>query len=281
VFNRGRAGVPWSPWRLLPVAVLAAAVALAGTFLAEGVGDPLQGEGQPPPSAEIAAMEPAAEASTPARTPRPSQVPSLRPAPAPVDSPTPSPTPDATPAPIEISPQPAASPGPASIPRVAVAQPALPTHRVATRVVVPALRIDLPVTRQTTSYPACNVAMYLKELKQPGQGGVTYLYSHARTGNFLPLLEESRIADGRRMIGMTVLVYTGDNHLFTYRISEVRRHVTDFAPAFAWRGESVWLQTSEGPRGTAPKLQVVAEFVRSQPTDYASAHPVPRPVSCS
>jgi hypothetical protein len=123
--------------------------------------------------------------------------------------------------------------------------------------------------------------MYLRELRQPGQGGVTYLYAHARVGNFLPLLEASRIADGQRMIGMTVLVYTGDNYRFTYRITQVRRHSTDLAAAFAWRGESVWLQTSEGPKGTIPKLQVVAEHVKTEPTDYASAHPVPRPVYCT
>ena len=42
-----------------------------------------------------------------------------------------------------------------------------PTGReVATRVVVPALNIDLPVIRGTDAYPYCNVAMYLSSSKK-------------------------------------------------------------------------------------------------------------------
>jgi hypothetical protein len=155
----------------------------------------------------------------------------------------------------------------------------LPTHRVATRVSVPALSIDLPVMRQLTQYPACGVAMYLLGLKQPGQGGVTYLYAHAQRGMFLRLLEESWVNDGQRMLGMSVIVYTGDNLRFVYRIQDVRRHVTTIDGAHQWQGEAVFLQTSEG-RGIPQKLQVVATFVSVASTDYASAHPVPRPRSC-
>jgi hypothetical protein len=155
-----------------------------------------------------------------------------------------------------------------------------PNHRVATRVVVPALGIDLPVMPQRTSYPACNVAMYLAELSQPGQGGPTYLYAHARAGMFLALLSQSQISDGANMIGMQVHVYTGDNRVFTYRIDEVRRHTTDLEAVFARGSESLWLQTSEGPRGTIPKLQVGAHLVSSGPASHAASHPVPRPVAC-
>jgi hypothetical protein len=156
----------------------------------------------------------------------------------------------------------------------------IPDGRVATRVVVQALGIDLPVTRQTTTYPACGVAMYLLELGQPGQGRVTYLYAHAQGGNFLPLYQESLVNDGRRMLGMAVHVYTGDSLRFNYRIVEVRRHVTSLDGAFAWQGESVFLQTSEGPGATSPKLQVVATHVATEPADFDAAHPQPRPVVC-
>jgi hypothetical protein len=264
--------------RLLPIAIVAALV--AGAVVTPGEEQESHAGPASPPAVVAAAggEEPAAEATAPAPVPTPAPPsPAVLPA---VASPAPSSSPVPTPAPTAAPPSSAPPASPAT-PRPTSAGIALPTHRVATRVAVPALGIDLPVMRQMTSYPACNVAMYLRELRQPGQGGVTYLYSHARVGNFLPLLEESRINDGQRMLGMTVRVWTGDNYLFTYRIIEVRRHVTDFAPAFAWQGESVWLQTSEGPRGTVPKLQVIAEHVRTEPTDYASAHPVPRPVSCS
>jgi len=162
-----------------------------------------------------------------------------------------------------------------------VGQAMPPSSRVATRVAVPQLRIDLPVTRQTTPYPACDVAMYILELARPGQGGVTYLYAHAQQGNFLPLLKESLVNDGARMLGMAVDVYTGDNLRFTYRVSEVRRHVTSLDPAFAWTGgESVWLQTSEGQSASMPKLQVIATHVGTASTAYAAAHPMPRPTTC-
>jgi hypothetical protein len=156
----------------------------------------------------------------------------------------------------------------------------IPAGRIATRVVVSGLSIDLPVTRQTTTYPACGVAMYLMELKQPGAGGVTYLYAHAQTGNFLPIYHESLTNDGARMLGMVVDVYTGDSLKFAYRITEVRRHVTSLDGAFAWHGESVFLQTSEGPSASSPKLQVVAQYLSTEPASYDAAHPQPRPVVC-
>lgn len=159
----------------------------------------------------------------------------------------------------------------------------VPTTRVVTRVVVADLGIDLPVMRQSTPYPACGVAMYILELDQPGAGptGVTYVYAHAQTGLFLPLLRESLVDDGARMLGMDVDVYTGDSLRFTYRIIEVRRHVTSLDAAFDWSGpESLWLQTSEGQGATVPKLQVIAELVGQGAASDADAHPEPRPVAC-
>ena len=97
---------------------------------------------------------------------------------------------------------------------------------------------------------------------------------------FLPLLDRSRVNNGASMIGMRVEVYTGDNKRFVYRIDEVRRHVTDLRYVNRRKGESLWLQTSEGPRGTVPKLQVGASLVSSGSASHAEAHPKPRPVAC-
>jgi len=166
------------------------------------------------------------------------------------------------------------------------AEPTPPADRVATRVVVGALGIDLPVVLQPgqTAYPLCDVAMYVSWLGQPGFGRATYLYAHARTGMFLPILTESKVANGVKMLGMTVDVYTSDDQLFIYRITEVRRHVPGeggYDAVIAATTEQVWLQTSEGVGKDDPKLQVVAEFVASGPADPADAHPDPKPRVCS
>jgi len=155
--------------------------------------------------------------------------------------------------------------------------------RVATRVVVPALGIDLPVILQpgsADSFPPCNVAMYIQQLHQPGQAGATYLYAHARTGMFLPILTASQVNNGKSMIGMLIQVYTSDNMEFLYEAVAVRRHITDLDSAFATTDETLWLQTSEGPRGTIQKVQVIAKPLSSSPADPAAAHPTPHPVFC-
>jgi len=157
--------------------------------------------------------------------------------------------------------------------------------RVATRVVIPAMNIDLPVMKQPDpSYPACNVAMYHEAFGQPGGGRATYLYAHARKGMFLSLLEESRRNNGQRMKGMLVQVYTSDDELFLYEITQVRRHQTSLDDALSATTEQLWLQTSEQPPAApgviTPKLQLVAEPLSSGPADHAAAHPKPRPVAC-
>lgn len=185
------------------------------------------------------------------------------------------------------SPEPSVSiPGPSDTapPSPSASPSASPAERVATRIVIPALRIDLPVVTPPggpDTYPLCNVAMYIQELSQPGEPGATYIYAHARVGMFLPLLEESKRNNGRRMLGMLVQVYTSDDQLFLYEISEVRRHQTTLDAAFAVRDEQLWLQTSEGPRGTKEKLQIVALPIGSLPADHDQAHPTPKPVVCS
>ncbi len=177
----------------------------------------------------------------------------------PIDTPTPTtPTTQAPP-----------SPSPTVIPPP-------PADRVATRVRVKDLGIDLPVIKGASGYPLCNVALYLKELSQPGFGKATYLYAHARTGMFLPLLETK----GREQRGKIVEVWTSDDFLFRYEITEVLRKQTTLDAPLAADSEELWLQTSEGPKGTVGKTQVVAKHLSVAVADHAAAHPKARPVDC-
>jgi hypothetical protein len=165
-----------------------------------------------------------------------------------------------------------------------VVVPTFPPDRVATRIVIRRLDIDLPIMLQTDDYglfPLCDVALYLPQLGQPGEGRATYLYAHAREGMFLPLLTASQKNNGRRLLGMTVEVYTSDNWRFLYTITEVRRHTLDLDDALETLTERLWMQTSEGPEGTVPKLQVVADFLSAEIADPASAHPEAHPRVCS
>jgi hypothetical protein len=162
--------------------------------------------------------------------------------------------------------------------------PTIPPERVATRVRVAALGIDLPVIDQPDpSVVPCGVAMYLGEMRQPGAKRATYLYAHAQRGMFLPILETSRVNNGARMLGMIVEVYTSDDLLFLYEVTEVRRHVpfdTGLDDAIAATEDQVWLQTSEGIGTRFPKLQLVGEPLSNGPADPAKAHPSPKPRAC-
>lgn len=175
--------------------------------------------------------------------------------------------------------------GPITLPGAGAAvDPSFPPGRVATRLVIRRLDIDLPIMLQTDNYglfPLCDVVLYQPLFGQPGQGRATYLYAHARPGMFLPLLRRSERPDsGKSMQGMLVEVYTSDDWRFIYSISEVRRHTLNLDDAVATRTERLWMQTSEGPMGTVPKLQVVADFVSAERVDPKAAHPEAHPKIC-
>jgi sortase (surface protein transpeptidase) len=123
--------------------------------------------------------------------------------------------------------------------------------------------------------------MYLSALSQPGEAGPTMVYAHARTGMFLSLLNASKINSGIAMIGMVVKVWTTNNKLYTYQVTSVVRHV-DISrwPSNDFTSERLWLQTSEGPRGTRNKLFVIATRISVSESTYAAAHPRPRIVIC-
>jgi hypothetical protein len=165
-------------------------------------------------------------------------------------------------------------------------EPSIPADRVATRVVVPALKIDLPVVKGPANRVLCNVAMYVEApgLVQPGFPGSVYIYGHARKGMFLPLLDASKKNNGKSMLNMIVEVYTSDDQRLTYFITEVRRHVpktSGFDDPLSRTTETLWLQTSEGPKGTPTVLQVLAQPLSSGPADHAAAHPTAKPVVCT
>lgn len=164
--------------------------------------------------------------------------------------------------------------------------PSIPADRVATRVVVPALKIDLPIVKGPPDKVYCNVAMYTEAagLVQPGFPGSTYIYAHARKGMFLPLLDQSKKSRGEGMLNMLVEVYTSDNQRLTYYITEVRPKVpktSGFDDPLSRTEETLWLQTSEGPKGTPTVLQVIAMPFGSAPADPAEAHPEANPVVCA
>ena len=167
---------------------------------------------------------------------------------------------------------------------------ATPGKAVATRVVIPALQIDLPVVAAPAGYPYCNVAMYFTDpsLGQPGQGKATYLFAHARTGMFGPIYNVVVVRHASKsFIGMIVQVYTGDNKLYLYEITKVLLHQVGTAPMVAPMNattEQLWLQTSESTGangvGKSPETQLVAMPLSVSDADPAAAHPVTKPVVC-
>lgn len=247
--------VAWLIGRLLPAVLIAGGVAvLVAGLLAWGDPAVVGSVGSPAPSSAVVSPTPS---SVPLPTLRP--IPSLGPA-------------------TSTSPMPAPSTVPTPTPR----------NAVATRVVVPALGIDLPVVRgpANETFPYCDVAEYSTAFSQPGQGGQTFLYAHAREGMFLPILEASKVNDGKAMIGSVVQVYTSDDTVFLYQIADVYRHQDSLDPVFAATGENVFLQTSEGPRQGVPGYTglvtiVRAEPISSAPADHADAHPDAKPRACS
>jgi hypothetical protein len=169
-------------------------------------------------------------------------------------------------------------------------RPSPAADRVATRIVIQQLRIDLPIVAQPNdNYPWCNVALSLlvPGLGQPGGGRSVYLYGHARDGMFGPLYERAilkRNGGSKSLLGMLVDVYTSDDQRFVYTITGIRPNVkadSHFLDGpLAVKAETLWLQTSTGPNASYPKLQVVAQPLAVVPADHAAAHPKARPVIC-
>jgi hypothetical protein len=230
----------------------------------------------------VVTLDPTGEPATPdIALASPSGEPSASPLTAPTVAPSSEPpapaSPDMSPS---ASPEPTATPKPTPTPKLG--------NGHATRVVVPALKIDLPIIPGNNGYPLCNVAMYiddlgkpLRDLGRPGRDGATYLYSHARDGMFGPIYRLA-IEKGtpRKMLGMVVQVYTDDSKVYLYEIREVRLHQTSLDDAVSATRQELWLQTSEGPRGTPGKTQVRAVPISVDDAGYKESHPKAKPVSC-
>jgi hypothetical protein len=206
-------------------------------------------------------------------------------------------TPEIVEAPTEVDEsEPPASPSPSASldPEVSPAPtpeatPKRTGREIATRVVVPALDIDLPIIRGNNGYPYCNVAMYLSSSKkadqdvfgQPGEGRATYIYSHARDGMFGPIYNLAiRDRTPNKMLGMIIQVYTNWNRLYLYEVRSVRLHITSLDNAMSRAKEEVWLQTSEGPKGTRGKTQVIGRFLSVEDATKKEAQPKPKPIRC-
>ena len=188
---------------------------------------------------------------------------------APTASPLPAPTASPTP-----TPKPTASP---------VATP--DTSGVATRLVIAALKIDLPVVEVPSppGFPYCNVASRWSAnglFVSPGLPGATYILAYARSGMFLPLLLASQVNNGKALIGKKVEVYTSADWRFTYSMTAVHRHVaTDDRYLPGATSPELWLQTGESPT-SFPILLVAAALVSASPSSHAVAQPSPKPVVC-
>ena len=164
------------------------------------------------------------------------------------------------------------------------------TRELPTRLVVTKLGIDLPIVSgdlkvpgNPPDYPLCGVAQYLTIYRDPSRlGTTTWIYGHARPGMLLPLLEASTVKDGAALVGKVVDLYSDAAQRYTYRITKVLRHATDRTAAtdVPADGRRLILQTSEGPTGTVPKLQVVAEFVSVASVDPGEAMPTASPIGC-
>jgi hypothetical protein len=231
----------------------------------------------------VGLASPSAELPTDVAIVAPSDLPTATPGDSvdPGASPTGSLDPNASP-PASIVPDPTPTPNPTR----------RPGRAVATRVVVPALNIDLPIVKGNDGYPLCNVAMYLHTANteardafgQPGEGRATYLYAHARDGMFGPIYETAMVRHNpKQFLGMIVQVYSSDDKLYLYEITEYRLHAIGAAAlsdAINAKHEQVWLQTSEGPKGTPGKTQLIGKFVSVSPASQADANPRPHPIVC-
>jgi hypothetical protein len=158
----------------------------------------------------------------------------------------------------------------------------------ATRVRIPtqgvmSAGINMPVIRGNDGYPLCNVAMYSGAYSQPREPSdwATFIFAHARTGMFLPLLKEWQQNRGSQLIGKYIYVYTSDSKMHTYRITALATGLkTQMAKITSAGFDKVWLQTSTGPNYTYPKLFVKSTWVATVSVSYDASHPTPYPKKC-
>jgi hypothetical protein len=156
---------------------------------------------------------------------------------------------------------------------------------VPVRIQVPAAGIDLPVVSSERTvrgnrgdYPLCDVAQYWTIYDLPGAPGTTWIYAHAQPGMFLPLFTISEATGGEGLLGKIVELQTRDGRLLRYRITEVKERA--YNRKIAQTGQPsqhrLILQTSTGPPGTIPKLQVAARLIGAQEATEPAPKAEPR-----
>lgn len=164
---------------------------------------------------------------------------------------------------------------------VSAADVALDQRSAPVRIQVPYAGIDLPVVSSDLNvrgnrpgYPLCDVAQWWTKYQRPGAPGTTWILAHAQPGMFLPLFDISEQTDGNGLLGKIVEVQTKDRRVLRYRITEVRERAVN--EAIARRSDPdehrLVLQTSTGPAGTIPKLQVAARLIDAR----EATEPAPR-----
>ena len=141
----------------------------------------------------------------------------------------------------------------------------------ASRIRIPSLRIDLPVVSGDSRrawkprlLPAVRRSHVPRRVRRsPGDAGHD-LSLRSRSARHVPAAA-ARLGDRRRRgddRGARIEVYSADDELHLYEIVRVKRHATDLSLAAVAPGQhQLVLQTSEGPTGTVPKLQVAARPV--------------------
>ena len=86
--------------------------------------------------------------------------------------------------------------------------------------------------------------------------------------------------NAKKMLGMVVQIYTSDFKLYLYEVREYRLHVTDLDGPLGAAREELWLQTSEGPKGTPGKTQLIAYPISVSDANPRDAVPKAKPVNC-
>ena len=159
-----------------------------------------------------------------------------------------------------------------------------PINHTVTRIVFTRARVDLPVITAPVNetFPYCDVAERMAYYSVPDSGWVTYLYAHATHYMFGGLLAASWRNDSYLM-GQQLQVYTSDDLVYTYAVTEIHRHVDyrSFDIANNMVGEALLLQACENNDATGPKLIVVARPVSVAPATHADANPHTAPRACA
>jgi hypothetical protein len=180
------------------------------------------------------------------------------------------------------------SPLPSSVVHAADGGPNLDKPGVPVRVTVPFIGVDLPVVSSERNvkgnprgYPLCDVAQYWTRYDLPGAPGTAWIYAHAQPGMFLPLFSAAEATDGAGLMGKIIEVQLKDGRLLRYRISEVKQRALNRRIGARDKPSQhrLVLQTSTGPAGTIPKLQVAGDLIGASRTERAA--PRPRPRACS